>query len=112
MRLGSGGFRQAGALLLILSVLTAPWMRQAFEHRGMQRLGELSFPIYLVHVPLIVGPAAWAFAALSPISPMALLGLSALVVVGTFLLGGVLLVPVERPVLAVLKIGRARLAAS
>lgn len=113
--LGSDGFRQAGALLLILSILITPWLRQGFELGVMQCLGELSFPIYLVHVPLIVAPASWAFATFHPLSPAALVGLFALVVAGTFVLGGLFLVLVERPVLAVLKTvrqsGRARLAA-
>ena len=48
----------------------------------MQRLGELSFPIYLVHVPPIVGPAVWAFAAFYAVPPVALLEHFALVVLG------------------------------
>lgn len=107
-RLGSEGFRQAGALLVMLCVLTTPGLRRAFERPAMQRLGELSFPIYLVHVPLIVAPAAWVFVAFNPLPPLALLGLFAAVCVATFILGHLFLVAVERPVLAVLKTVRTR----
>ncbi|MEP9380290.1 acyltransferase [Aquabacter sp. CN5-332] len=113
--LGDDGLREAGALLFMVAMLITPQVRRVFEHPVAQRLGELSFPIYLVHVPLVVAPAAWAFVAFGPLSPLALAGLFALVCLGTLALAVVFLVVVERPVLAVLKAvrtrGRARLAA-
>ncbi|MFG1479476.1 acyltransferase [Xanthobacter sp. V4C-4] len=112
-QLGGEGFRQAGAVLLMLAVLTTPWLRGTLERPAMQRLGALSFPIYLVHVPLIVAPASWIFVAFHPLSPLALLGLFAGVAAATAVLAGAFLATVERPVLAVLKTlrvrGRARL---
>lgn len=107
-RLGAEGFRQAGALLVILSMLTTPWLRRAFERPGVQRVGELSFPLYLVHVPLIVAPASWAFVAFHPLSPLALMGLFAATALGAFVLGSLFLVLVERPLLAALRAMRAR----
>ena len=113
--LGTGGLREIGALLVIVAILITPPVRRFFEAPPLQRLGELSFPIYLVHVPLIVAPAAYVFAALAPLSPPALAGLFALTCLGTLALGALFLVAVERPLLVVLKAvrtrGRARLAA-
>ncbi len=113
--LGTGGLREIGALLVMVAILITPPVRRFFEAPPLQRLGELSFPIYLVHVPLIVAPVAAIFTALAPLSPLALVGLFALTCLGTLALGGLFLVAVERPLLAVLKAvrtrGRARLAA-
>ncbi|MGA0560844.1 acyltransferase family protein [Ancylobacter sp. VNQ12] len=114
-RLGTDGPRQAGAVLLVLAILMTPALRRLFESPPLQKLGELSFPIYLVHVPLIVAPASAVFAALSPMSPLALALLFVATSAATLALGCVFLVAVERPVLATLKQirtrARARLAA-
>lgn len=113
--LGTGGLREIGALLVMVAILINPPVRRFFEAAPLQRLGELSFPIYLVHVPLIVAPVAAIFTALAPLSPLALAGLFALTCLGTLALGALFLVAVERPLLAALKAvrtrGRARLAA-
>lgn len=115
-RLGTDGPRQAGAVLLVLAILMTPALKRLFESPPLQKLGELSFPIYLVHVPLIVAPASAVFAALSPMSPLALALLFVATCAATLALGCVFLVAVERPVLATLKQirtrARARLAAS
>lgn len=42
-----------GAVALLMAVLSTPWLRRAFLHPFAQWLGRLSFPLYLVHVPLI-----------------------------------------------------------
>lgn len=113
-RLGADGWREAGALLVIIAFLTTPWLRELFERPALQHLGALSFPLYLVHVPLIVGPAAWAFVYFSPLGVAGLALLFALTALATFLIASLFLVLVERPVLdglhAVRKWGRARLA--
>ena len=115
--LGADGARQAGAILPLIAVLITPPVRRFFETAPLQRLGELSFPIYLVHVPLIVAPASAIFAAFAPLSPVALAGLFIATGLDTLALGQLFLVTVERPLLAALravrKRGRARrLAAS
>jgi peptidoglycan/LPS O-acetylase OafA/YrhL len=43
----------AAALMLVLSVLSSPALGRFFAHRINCALGRLSFPLYLVHVPLI-----------------------------------------------------------
>lgn len=114
--LGRNGPCQAGALLLLVAVLITPPLRRFLETPPLQRLGELSFPIYLVHVPLIVAPASALFAAYAPLDPAALAVLFIATCLATLALGQLFLLAVERPVLAGLKAirsrARARLAAS
>jgi peptidoglycan/LPS O-acetylase OafA/YrhL len=114
-RLGTDGFRQFGAMLVVVSILMTPALKRLFETPPIQKLGELSFPIYLVHVPLIVAPASAVFVALSPMSPLALALLFVATSAATLALGAVFLIAVERPVLTLLKQirtrARARLAA-
>jgi len=102
-------------MLVVMSILMTPALRRLFESPPLQRLGELSFPIYLVHVPLIVAPVSAIFVALSPLSPLMLALLFAATGAATLALAAAFLVAVERPVLAVLKAirlrARARLAA-
>lgn len=112
--LGADGPRQVGAVLLLVALLITPPARRFFESGPPQRLGELSFPLYLVHVPLIVAPACYLYATFGPLAPAALAGLFALTCLATLALAVLFLVAVERPVLATLKTlrTRARLAAS
>ncbi len=113
--LGTDGVREAGALCLIVSILMTQQLRRAFAHPLLLRLGELSFPLYLVHVPLICAPVSWLFVHFAPLSPASLGLLFLLLLATSLLLAGVFLVAVERPVLALLRTvrtrGRARLAA-
>ena len=113
--LGRDGPRQAGAILLLVAVLITPPLRRFFESAPLQRLGELSFPIYLVHVPLIVAPASAIFADLAPLTTPALAALFLGTCLATLALGQLFLIAVERPVLVGLKAirtrARARLAA-
>lgn len=113
--LGAYGVCDIAAILLIVSVLITPGLRGFFEHALLQRLGEMSFPLYLVHVPLIVAPAAFVFDRFSPLSPPGLAGLFIAVCIGSLVLAWGFLVCVERPLLGSLRRlrtrGRARLAA-
>lgn len=113
--LGAYGVCELAALLLILSILITPQLRAVLERPFAQHLGEMSFPLYLVHVPLIVGPAAFLFDKLAPLSPLELAGLFAGVAAASFGLAQLFLVTVERPLLGALRVmrarGRARLAA-
>ncbi|WP_371347681.1 acyltransferase family protein [Ancylobacter sp. IITR112] len=107
--LGRDGTRQIGAVLVLIALLITPAMRRLFESTPLQKLGELSFPLYLVHVPLIVAPACAFYARFGPLDTPALAGLFAATFLAALALAGVLLVTVERPVLAGLRAARARL---
>jgi len=43
-----------GAALFLLAVYSSTWLRGIFDNRLSHFLGQLSFPIYLVHFPIIV----------------------------------------------------------
>lgn len=106
--LGAYGVCDLAAILLVISILITPQIRTALERPLAQRLGEMSFPLYLVHVPLIVGPAAFVFAQFAPLSLPALALLFLAVAGGSAVLAHLFLVGVERPLLAVLRLVRAR----
>lgn len=114
--LGAPGVLEAGALLLVMGVLVSPALTRLFDHPTLQKLGELSFPLYLVHVPLICGPAATLFVAFAPWSLAGLMGLFAGLAAAALLCAALFLALVERPVLTGLKAvrqwGKARLATS
>ncbi|MBB3773345.1 peptidoglycan/LPS O-acetylase OafA/YrhL [Angulomicrobium tetraedrale] len=110
-RLGADGVREIGAMFLVAAVLMTAPLRALFESAPLQKIGELSFPIYLVHVPLIVAPASAIFVALSPMSPLGLAALFAGTCAAALALAVVFLIAVERPVLAGLKALRRRVRA-
>lgn len=113
--LGSPGLSEVGATLVVLSILMTPALRDLFERPLLQRLGELSFPLYLVHVPLICGPACALFLHFAPMGPLGLALLFALTATAALALAIPFLLLVERPVLSGLRAlrtrGKARLAA-
>jgi peptidoglycan/LPS O-acetylase OafA/YrhL len=49
-----------GALFLVAGVLYAPQLKNFFSNKLCKFLGEISFPLYLVHVPIIYTIAALA----------------------------------------------------
>lgn len=114
--LGAYGVCDLAAILLVISILTTPQLRAALETPLAQHLGEMSFPLYLVHVPLIVAPVAFAFDRLSPLSLPGLAGLFIVWALASLILARLFLIAVERPLLAALRKlrarGRARLAAA
>jgi len=58
----------AGAVLMILLLLGNPTLRRVFSHSWAIWLGLLSFPIYLLHGPIMLSAGATAFnAALKPL---------------------------------------------
>lgn len=54
----------AAAALLILALVGSAGLREALSGRWAAALGRLSFPLYLVHVPVICSAGAWAWLAL------------------------------------------------
>jgi peptidoglycan/LPS O-acetylase OafA/YrhL len=47
------GWHIAGAILVVIAVQQSTLLRAAFGGRAMQLLGRLSFPIYLIQIPLL-----------------------------------------------------------
>jgi peptidoglycan/LPS O-acetylase OafA/YrhL len=56
----------AGAVLMILLLLGNPTLRRIFSHSWAIWLGLLSFPIYLLHGPIMLSAGATAFNAALP----------------------------------------------
>jgi peptidoglycan/LPS O-acetylase OafA/YrhL len=80
-------FYALGAVLLIASVEGAAGMRAALTGRVAAWLGEMSFPLYLVHIPVLCSLGCLTFLAL----PRGLAGAGALAstVLGSFLLAAI-----------------------
>lgn len=50
--------REAGAALVFLAVLASPGLHARLRHPALAWLGRVSFPLYLVHWGMILGPGA------------------------------------------------------
>ncbi|MDE2516271.1 MAG: acyltransferase [Rhodospirillales bacterium] len=60
---GPGFWHAAGAVLILLSFLLWPRLRSGLERPAAQFLGRVSFPLYLVHVPLLLSGGCRVFLA-------------------------------------------------
>ncbi|MGU3492548.1 acyltransferase family protein [Xanthobacteraceae bacterium A53D] len=107
-QLGSPGLREVGATLVVVSILMTPALRALLERPLAQKLGELSFPLYLVHVPLICGPACALYVMLGPLQLGGLILLFMGVAAASLGLAVLFLLAVERPLLVGLRAARAR----
>ncbi len=58
--------RTIGAALLIISVLSLPWLSRFFESRPLRYLGRISFSLYLVHLSIIYSFSCILFNRLLP----------------------------------------------
>lgn len=69
--IGPGAMRMDGvsachgiaAVMLVLAVACSPWLEQRLSGRGMRRLGTISFPLYLVHIPVLMSVGCGTFLA-------------------------------------------------
>lgn len=52
-----------GAILLLIAVDANPSLRAWFSRRALQYLGEISFPLYLVHVPILLSAGCGTYLA-------------------------------------------------
>ena len=68
-----------GSALVILGLNVCKNAAEPLSGTVGKRLGELSFPLYLVHTLVILSASSFAFVALAPVSPSAALVLAALV---------------------------------
>ena len=92
-----------GALLVVVGVLFSAPLQRFFETRACQLLGRLSFPLYLIHVPLIYTLAAAAALRFEPLSAtgLAFLGISYLAT--AWALATLFEICIDQPVLALNK---------
>ncbi len=99
-----GVLQPLAALLLVAGVIGAPALRRFFAHPVNLFLGRLSFPLYLVHVPLIYtvcAAAAMQWNALAGARLFIVVGLPYLLV--CLLLAWLFAWAVDEPVLQLLK---------
>jgi peptidoglycan/LPS O-acetylase OafA/YrhL len=97
------------AALILYAVLTAPILDEALSSLIPRYLGRVSFPLYLVHVPLIYTVFSWVYGTLRPESALSFLFLFSSFIacsLGLALAGEVW---IDGPVLACLSRLRSRL---
>ncbi len=85
---------QIGAIFLLAALLISPGLKAAFTGRVVQRLGHLSFAIYLLHLPLLCSLGAWIVLIGTP--PLGLLTASVLAVAAVVVVTLALAVPFTR----------------
>jgi len=54
------------AVILIYVTMGTPWIGRWLSGRIARLLGRLSFPIYLIHLPVLCSMGAWTYSELSP----------------------------------------------
>jgi peptidoglycan/LPS O-acetylase OafA/YrhL len=86
-----------GAIILLTGLIHLQWARSALSWPRLVKLSRLSFPIYLVHWPIMIGPAALIFLRLNGAIGLELARLSAIVAgISIAFAAAVLFFPVER----------------
>jgi peptidoglycan/LPS O-acetylase OafA/YrhL len=56
-----------GAIFVLIGLIHLPWARAALSSPALVRLSRLSFPLYLVHWPVLMGPTAVIFLQLNDV---------------------------------------------
>lgn len=74
-----------GAILLVLTIEWSPTLRRLLSRRLPQRLGLISFPLYLIHIPVLLSVGCGAFL----LADRAGLGYAASVAVATLVFAAV-----------------------
>lgn len=93
--------REAAALLLLLALMLLPRAQALLARPGCQWLGRYSFPLYLAHWPMVLGPGAAAVLAVQPWAGLAAARLAgAAVSLGLTLPAALLLARVDQAALA------------
>jgi peptidoglycan/LPS O-acetylase OafA/YrhL len=86
-----------GAIILLTGLIHLQWARSALSWPRLVKLSRLSFPIYLVHWPIMIGPAALIFLRLNGAIGLELARLSAIVAgISIAFAAALLFFPVER----------------
>ena len=70
-----------GAILIFFAVIAGDRFSEGFERWPLPLLGKLSFPLYLIHWPIMVGLGSWMFLAINETTGYALASLITMVAV-------------------------------
>jgi peptidoglycan/LPS O-acetylase OafA/YrhL len=90
-----------GAILVLTGLIHLQWARSVLSWPWLVRNSRLSFPVYLVHWPILFGPAALIFLWLNGIVGLGLARACAIVTgIGLVFLAGLLFSPVDRAALS------------
>lgn len=99
-----------GAILVLTGLIHLQWVRSALSWPWLVRNSRLSFPIYLVHWPILFGPAALIFLWLSEVIGLELARVGAIVAgISIAFVAGLLFSPIDRGALSLSRRWRERL---
>jgi len=99
-----------GAICLLTGLIHLHWARSALSSPWLVRLSRLSFPIYLVHWPILMGPASLVFLRLNDVIGFEPARLGAIVVgIGLSYAAALMFFPIDRDALALSRRCRERL---
>jgi peptidoglycan/LPS O-acetylase OafA/YrhL len=99
-----------GAIFILTGLIHLQWVRSALSWPWLVRKSRLSFPIYLVHWPILFGPAAVIFLWLNGAIGLELARVGAIVCgIGMAFAGAVLFSPIDRGALSLSRRWRERL---
>jgi peptidoglycan/LPS O-acetylase OafA/YrhL len=99
-----------GAIFILIGLIHLQWVRSALSWPWLVKKSRLSFPIYLVHWPILFGPAALIFLWLSGVIGLELARIGAIVAgISIAFVGGLLFSPIDRGALWLSRRWRERL---
>jgi len=99
-----------GAIFVLTGLIHLQWARSALSWPWLVKQSRLSFPIYLVHWPIMIGPAALIFLRLNGVIGLELARICAIVVgISIAFAAALLFFPVDRGALLLSRRWRERL---
>jgi peptidoglycan/LPS O-acetylase OafA/YrhL len=85
-----------GAIFVLTGLIHLQWMRSVFSWPWLVKKSRLSFPIYLVHWPILFGPAALIFLWLNTVIGLELARVGVIIVgIGIAFFAGLLFSPID-----------------
>ena len=106
----AGQQKAFGAICLLTGLIHWQWARWALTSPGLVRLSRLSFPIYLAHWPILMGPASLVFLRLNDVIGFEPARLGAIVVgIGLSCAAALAFYPIDREALSLSRRWRDRL---
>lgn len=100
--IGSESVSMMVAVMFVFGCINTPFIRAFFESRISKFMGDISFPLYLVQIPIICSVSSLFFLKLTAkqISPVVACGWTVLFTVVTVLLVAMAFLPIERAAIA------------